>query len=137
MGDFLAWAGKAEVENFSGIANRSSPAPTLGDIAKRGRAAMGGGVRTVVQVAAGLAATLALGACGWPGLIAGAISTATSTDQASTNVAIADGVAYVAGSVQGIGRIDLVTGTRTFLAPPAPADRIDDVASADGLVFAL
>jgi hypothetical protein len=81
--------------------------------------------------------TLALGACGWPGLIAGAVATPTSTDRASTNVTIAGGIAFVASSARGIERIDLGTGERRFLAPPAPADRIDDVASADGLVFAL
>jgi hypothetical protein len=90
-----------------------------------------------MQLAVGLAATLALGACGWPGLIAGALSTPTSADDASTNVAIADGVAYVARSARGIERIDFATGKRTLEAPPAPADRIDDVASADGFVFAL
>jgi hypothetical protein len=90
-----------------------------------------------LQVAGGLAAALALGACGWPGLIAGALSTPTSADGASTNVAIANGVAYVAGSARGLERIDLATGKRTLVAPPAPADRIDDVASADGMLFAL
>jgi hypothetical protein len=84
-----------------------------------------------------LAAALALGACGWPGLISGALSTPTSTDDASTNVAIFDGIAYVARSARGIERIELANGKRSVTPPPAAADRIDDVAIADGLLFAL
>jgi hypothetical protein len=80
---------------------------------------------------------LALGGCGWPGLIAGALATPTSGDDSSTNVAIADGVAYVARSARGIERIDLATGRRSLTAPPASVDRIDDVAVSDSLLFAL
>src|SRR5687768_217059 len=98
---------------------------------------MRGGGRACVRIGVPLAAALALAGCGWPGLIAGALSTPTSADDASTNVAIADGIAYVARSAQGIERIDLATGARASFAPPAPADRIDDVAVADGFVFAL
>jgi hypothetical protein len=84
-----------------------------------------------------LATALALGGCGWPGLIAGALTTPTSGDNSSTNVAIADGVAWVSRSARGIERIDLATGGRSLVAPSAPADRIDDVAVSDGLLFAL
>jgi hypothetical protein len=84
-----------------------------------------------------LATTLAVGGCGWPGLIAGAATTPTSVDDASTNVAIAGGVAWVARSTRGIERIDLSNGKRSLTAPSAPADRIDDVAVSDGLLFAL
>ncbi|MGH8029562.1 MAG: hypothetical protein ACREO3_06485 [Arenimonas sp.] len=96
----------------------------------------GAGVNCVWKIGA-LAATLALGGCGWPGLVAGALTTPTSGDDASTNVAIAGGMAYVARSARGIERIDLASGKRSVIAPPAPADRIDDVAVADGLLFAL
>ena len=88
-------------------------------------------------LAAVLGCALLLDACGWPGLIAGALTTPTSTADASSNVAIASGVAYVAHATQGIERIDLATGQRSFTAPPMPVDRIDDVAVADGLLFAL
>ena len=91
--------------------------------------------RPLVAIALGCA--LCLGSCGWPGLIAGALSTPTSVGDASSNVAIADGVAFVAHSTLGIERIDLATGRRVFTAPPMPVDRIDDVAVADGLLFAL
>lgn len=84
-----------------------------------------------------LATALVVGACGWPGLIAGALSTPPSVDDASTNVVIADGAAYVARSSRGIERIDLASGKRTLTAAPMPADRIDDIAVADGLLFAL
>lgn len=83
------------------------------------------------------AATLALGACGWPGLIAGAVSTPTSADDASTNVAIAHGVAYVARSARGIERIELRSGRRVMSPVPVHSDRVDDLAVADGLLFAL
>jgi hypothetical protein len=82
-------------------------------------------------------ATLALAGCGWAGLIAGALTTPTSAEDASTNVAIAGGYAYVARSGRGIDVIDLATGTRRNWAPVAPADRVDDLALADGLLFAL
>jgi hypothetical protein len=84
-----------------------------------------------------LATALALGGCGWPGLIAGALTTPTSADDASTNVAIANGVAWVARSARGVERIDLATGKRSRTMPSAPADRIDDVAVSDGFLFAL
>ena len=98
---------------------------------------MGGGKRACVWIVVPLAIVLGAGGCGWPGLIAGALATPTSGKDASTNVAIADGVAYVAHSAGGVERIDLATGRRTRIAPAAPADRIDDVAIADGFLFAL
>ena len=88
-------------------------------------------------LAVALGCALILGGCGWGSLIAGALNTPTSVAEASSNVAIANGVAYVAHSTQGIERIDLATGRRTLTAPPMPVDRIDDVAVADGLLFAL
>jgi hypothetical protein len=97
---------------------------------------MGGEGRACVRIGT-WAAALALGGCGWPGLIAGALATPTSVDDASTNVAIADGRAWVARSAGGVERIDLASGERALLAPPSPADRIDDLAIADGLLFAL
>lgn len=89
------------------------------------------------RVVAALCSALLLGGCGWPALIAGALNTPTSVADASSNVAIAGGVAFVAHSTRGIERIDLATGERAFTAPPMPVDRIDDVAAADGLLFAL
>ena len=97
---------------------------------------VGGGFKCV-RIGLPLAAALVLGGCGWPGLISGALTTPTSDDDASTNVAIAGGVAFVARSAKGIEQIDLASGRRAATAPPSPADRIDDVATADGLVFAL
>jgi hypothetical protein len=90
-----------------------------------------------LRIGAPLAAALALGGCGWPGLIAGALTTPTSGDDASTNLSIARGIAYVARSAAGIERIDLASGRRMLVAPSPPADRIDDIALADGLLFAL
>jgi hypothetical protein len=98
---------------------------------------MGGEKSAYLWIGGPLGLVLALGGCGWLGLIAGALATPTSGDDASTNVAISAGVAYVAHSVGGVERIDLATNTRTRFAPPAPADRIDDVAIADGFLFAL
>jgi hypothetical protein len=96
--------------------------------------------RHVAWTAAGalaLAGTVAAAGSGWLGLVAGALSTPTSADDASTNLVVADGVAWIAHSRRGLARIDLATGARRDFAPAAPADRIDDVAFADGLLFAL
>lgn len=82
-------------------------------------------------------ATALLPGCGWPGLIAGALATPTSDDDAATNVAIAGGTAWVARSASGLERLDLDSGASRRFRAPAPADRIDDIAVADGLLFAL
>jgi hypothetical protein len=83
------------------------------------------------------AALLAVFGRGWPGLIAGAIATPTSAQDAATNVALHDGIAYAARSARGLEAIDATRGTRRTWRPVAPADRVDDVAIADGLLFAL
>jgi hypothetical protein len=74
---------------------------------------------------------------GWIGLAAGALSTPTSGVDASTNVALAGGFAYVARSARGVDVVDLATRTHRRWSPVAPADRVDDLAIADGLLFAL
>jgi hypothetical protein len=107
----------------------------LGDIDGDAEAAMGGGRSAYLGLSG--TATLLLGGCGWLGLAAGALSTPTSADDASTNVVLDGGAAWVARSARGIERIDLATGERREFAPTEPADRIDDVAVADGLLFAL
>jgi hypothetical protein len=84
-----------------------------------------------------LAGTVAAAGSGWLGLVAGALSTPTSVEDASTNVAIADGVAFVAHSARGFDVVAIDAGRHRVVPPPAPADRIDDVAVADGLLFAL
>src|SRR5687768_13706791 len=58
--------------------------------------------------------------------------------RARTQVVVADGRAFVAAGAEGIEVIDLGTAQRVALVPPpAPADRIDDLAVADGWLFAL
>lgn len=55
-----------------------------------------------------------------------------------TQIAIAGLRAYLAAGVDGIEVIDLQSGTTMSLQPPpAPADRIDDLATIDGWLFAL
>lgn len=62
--------------------------------------------------------------------------TAGATDR--TQVVVDGDRAYLAAGRDGIEIVDLGTGARVALIPPAaPADRIDDVAVADGLLFAL
>jgi hypothetical protein len=63
---------------------------------------------------------------------------ATARPSARTQIAVGDGRAYLAAGVDGVEIVDLSTGRRAaLLPPPAPADRIDDVAVADGWLFAL
>jgi hypothetical protein len=57
---------------------------------------------------------------------------------ARTQAVVTGGHAYVAAGVEGIEIIDLATEKSLRLVPPAaPADRIDDLAVADGWLFAL
>lgn len=57
---------------------------------------------------------------------------------ARTQIAVEGGHAYIAAGAEGIEVIDLATQKRRALLPPeAPADRVDDLALADGWLFAL
>ncbi|MFL6237417.1 MAG: hypothetical protein ACJ76N_30130 [Thermoanaerobaculia bacterium] len=57
---------------------------------------------------------------------------------ARTQVLVAGGLAYLAAGAGGIEVVDPATHQRRALVPPeAPADRIDDLAIADGWLFAL
>jgi hypothetical protein len=63
---------------------------------------------------------------------------ATARPSARTQVVVDDGRGYLAAGVDGIEIVDLSEGKRLAqLRPPAPADRIDDLAIADGWLFAL
>jgi len=61
----------------------------------------------------------------------------TATPSARTQAVVAGGHLYVADGAEGIEAVDLTTQKRQLVPPIAPADRIDDLASADGLLFAL
>src|ERR1044071_7541444 len=61
-----------------------------------------------------------------------------ATSSARTQVVLDGGRAYIAAGAEGIEIVDLATRARRALLPPdAPADRIDDLAIADGWLFAL
>ncbi|MES1240890.1 MAG: hypothetical protein ABUT39_04665 [Acidobacteriota bacterium] len=61
-----------------------------------------------------------------------------ATASARTQVAVNESLAFIAAGADGIEIVDLTTHKRKILLPPAaPADRIDDVAVADGWLFAL
>jgi hypothetical protein len=63
---------------------------------------------------------------------------ATAESAARTQVVVAQGRAWVAAGADGIEVVDLAAGERmAILRLPAPADRIDDLALADGMLFAL
>jgi hypothetical protein len=90
---------------------------------------------TVPSLAIGLAALLAHRwlALGWS-----AWHYPTAAAAARTQIAVDHGRLYLAAGVDGIEVVDLTTRKRLSLVPPiAPADRIDDLAIADGLLFAL
>src|SRR5687767_4635504 len=93
----------------------------------------------VSLVGAGLAVGLAvlLGrrwvALGWQ-----AWNYPAATPSTRTQIAVGGGYAYVAAGAAGIEVIDLAARGRKLLLPPSgPADRVDDLAVADGLLFAL
>jgi hypothetical protein len=56
---------------------------------------------------------------------------------ARTQVVVSGSLAYIAAGADGIEVADLKSGTRRLVAPAAPGDRIDDLAIADGWLFAL
>jgi hypothetical protein len=61
-----------------------------------------------------------------------------ATPSARTQVVVDDNLAYIAAGAEGLEIVDLKTNRRKTLVPPAaPADRIDDIAVADGWLFAL
>jgi hypothetical protein len=87
-----------------------------------------------VALALGLAAVghrwLALGWNAWHYPVA--------APAARTQIVIASGNAYVAAGAGGIEVVDLATQKQRLLVPPqAPADRVDDLAIAEGWLFAL
>ncbi|HYU35419.1 MAG TPA: hypothetical protein VEW48_24975, partial [Thermoanaerobaculia bacterium] len=62
----------------------------------------------------------------------------TAAPSARTQVVVDGGHAYLAAGADGIEIVDGSTQKRLRLVPPeAPADRIDDLAIADGWLFAL
>ena len=93
--------------------------------------------KVLVWVALG-AAVLALLGHRWLALGWNAWHYATARLSARTQVVVRDDRAYLAAGVDGIEIVDLSAGKRlALLPPPAPADRIDDLAIADGWLFAL
>jgi hypothetical protein len=74
----------------------------------------------------------------WVALGRNAWNYPVAAPSARTQVAVDGGHAYLAAGAEGIEVVDLATRKRSALVPPAaPADRIDDVAIADGWLFAL
>ena len=61
----------------------------------------------------------------------------TAAPAARTQVAVDRGTAYIAAGAGGIETVDLATRRTRSVSPRAPADRIDDLAIADGWLFAL
>ncbi len=94
-------------------------------------------LRVWIVVVAALAVAAALGhrwlELGWQ-----AWDYPVAAAPARTQVVVADGRAFVAAGADGIEVVDLATAQGVALVPPpAPADRIDDLAVADGWLFAL
>jgi hypothetical protein len=61
----------------------------------------------------------------------------TAAAAARTQVVVDGSHAYIAAGADGIEVVDLSTQQRRLAPPGAPADRVDDLAVADGLLFAL
>src|SRR5690349_10731235 len=61
-----------------------------------------------------------------------------AASSARTQIVVDGAHAYIAAGAEGIEVIDLATQKRRALVPPeAPADRVDDLALAEGWLFAL
>jgi len=89
---------------------------------------------------AGLALTLlspVVLAQSWIDLAIGAFTYEVSDVDAATNVVVDGEHAFVAVGSSGIAHINLTTGQVALVEPVAGMDSIDDIAVADGLVFAL
>ena len=85
-----------------------------------------------------VAVLLAVAGRDWLALAWDAWDYPTATPHARTQIAVAQNRVYLAAGVDGIEVIDLPSAQRhELIAPSAPLDRIDDVAIADGLLFAL
>lgn len=99
--------------------------------------ARGCGMRVWVAIAIVVAAVAALGhrwlTLGWQ-----AWHYSVASPQARTQVVVDGDRAYIAAGTDGIEVVDLLAAQRVALVPvPRPADRIDDLAVADGWLFAL
>jgi hypothetical protein len=91
-----------------------------------------------VPLALSLLVLLALAGHRWLALGWNAWNYPVAAPSARTQVAVEGGLAYIAAGAEGLEVVDLKTHHRRGLVPPAaPADRIDDVAAADGWLFAL
>ena len=97
-------------------------------------------VRRSTVIVAAVLATAAAGvlARDWLALAWSAWDYPRAGAQARTQIAIHGARAYVAAGVDGIEVIDLASGVSLAVRPPnSPLDRIDDIAIADGWLFAL
>jgi hypothetical protein len=83
------------------------------------------------------AAALALAGCDWIGLGWGAAMYPTTADGMPANVVAAGGFAYATGGSDGIEIIDLAAPSMRRVVAPARGTTVDDLAVADGLLFAL
>ncbi len=94
--------------------------------------------RSILGVSAALALGLAAFGHRWLALGWNAWHYPVATATARTQIAIAGGNAYIAFGTDGIEVVDLATQKRRLLvAPQAPADRVDDLATVPGWLFAL
>lgn len=74
----------------------------------------------------------------WLELVWNAWHYPVASASAHTQIAVAEGHAYVAAGAEGVEVLDLATQKRELVVPPvAPADRIDDLAIAGGWLFGL
>jgi hypothetical protein len=78
-----------------------------------------------------------LGGCTWVGLGWHALTYPTTQDGEAGNVVASDDHAYVTSGAAGIEIIALSAGVRRQMPLPAGLDSVDDLALADGLLFAL
>ena len=83
------------------------------------------------------ATALAVGGCGWIDVGWGALTYPTTKAGESANVVVSGGFAYATQGDHGIAVIDLASPASRRVIPAAPGTSVDDLAVADGLLFAL
>lgn len=97
-----------------------------------------GGTTIVAYMKCAIVSAVALAGCNWVSLGANAVTYETLAPGDAGNIVVAESRAYVTLGDSGIAVLDARSGRRTAVIPPPDGlQSVDDLAVADGLLFAL